>query len=52
MFSHLDSEDSKVIDLDYLLNLSRLDEVIKVLITISIKLEEAYYKEWSILTIV
>ena len=45
MFSYLDIEDSKVIDLDYLLNLSRLDEATKVLITISIKLEEAYYKE-------
>ena len=44
MFSYLDLKDSKVIDLNYLLNLSRLDKVTKVLIIISIKLGEAYYR--------
>ena len=52
MFSYLDSEDSKVIDLDYLFNLSRLDEVTKVLIVISIKLGEAYNKGQSILVLI
>ena len=45
MFSHLDQEDSKVTDLDYLLNIGRLDEATKVLTAISIRLGEAYYKE-------
>ena len=45
MFSRLDQADSKVTDLDYLLNKGRLEEVIKVLTTISLKLGEAYYQE-------
>jgi len=45
MFSHLDLEDSKVTDLDYLLNKGRLQEVIKVLTAIGIKLGKAYHQE-------
>ena len=52
MFSYLDSEDSKVIDLNYLLNFSQLDKVTKVLIVISIKLREAYNKGQSILVLI
>lgn len=52
MFSHLGLEDSKVTDLDYLLNISRLDKATKVLTTISTKLREAYYKEQSALATV
>jgi Reverse transcriptase (RNA-dependent DNA polymerase) len=49
MFSRLDQADSKVTDLDYLLNKGRLEEVIKVLTTISLKLGEAYHQEQSTL---
>jgi hypothetical protein len=45
MFSHLDLEDAKVTDLDYLLNVGRLDEAITVLTAISTKLGEAYHEE-------
>jgi hypothetical protein len=51
MFSHLGSEDSKVTDLDYLLNIGRLAEATKVLTVISIKLGEAYHKERSALAL-
>jgi hypothetical protein len=45
MFSYLDPEDSKVTDLDYLLNVGRLDEAAKVLAAISAKLGEAYHEQ-------
>ena len=45
MFSHLDLEDAKVTDLDYLLNVGRFDEAITVLTAISTKLGEAYHEE-------
>jgi hypothetical protein len=51
MFSHLHPEDSKVIDLDCLLNVGRLDEATKVLTAISIKLRKAYHKEQSALAL-
>jgi hypothetical protein len=51
MFSHLGPEDSKVTDLDYLLNIGRLDEATKVLTAISIKLGEAYHEEQSALAL-
>ena len=51
MFSHLHPEDSKVTDLDYLLNVGRLDEATKVLTAISTKLGEAYHEEKSALTV-
>jgi hypothetical protein len=44
MFLYLNPKNTKVINLDYLLNISWLDKAIKVLITISIKLGEAYHK--------
>jgi hypothetical protein len=47
MFSHLDPKDAKVTDLDYLLNIGRLDEATKVLTAISIKLGEAYHEAQS-----
>jgi hypothetical protein len=47
MFSHLDPKDAKVTDLDYLLNIGRLDKAIKVLTVISIKLGKAYHKAQS-----
>lgn len=52
MFCHLGLKDSKVTDLDYLLNIGRLDEATKVLTAISTKLGEAYYKEQSVLATV
>ena len=45
MFSYLNLEDLKVTDLDYLLNISQLDEATKILTVISMKLGEAYHKE-------
>jgi hypothetical protein len=51
MFSHLDLEDSKVTDLDYLLNSNRLDEATRVLTVISTKLGEAYHEEQSALAL-
>ena len=45
MFSHLDLKDSKVTDVDYLLNKGRLAEATKVLLAISVKLREAYSQE-------
>jgi Reverse transcriptase (RNA-dependent DNA polymerase) len=45
MFAHLDPADSKVTDLDYLLNKGRLEEATKVLTAISIKLGELYRQE-------
>ena len=45
MFTHLDPADSKVTDLDYLLNKGRLEEATKVLTAISIKLGELYRQE-------
>ena len=50
MFSYLDLEDSKVTDLDYLLNISQLDKATKILTVISMKLGEAYHEEQSALT--
>jgi len=47
MFSHLEPQDRKVTDLDYLLNVGRLDEATKMLTAISTKLGEAYHKEQS-----
>ena len=48
MFSHLDLKDSKVTDVDYLLNKGRLAEATKVLLAIRIKLREAYSQEQQI----
>ena len=45
MFSHLDPQDAKVTDVDYLLNVGRLEEATKVLTAISIKLGDAYHQE-------
>ena len=45
MFSYLNLEDSKIINLDYFLNKSQLDKVTKVLTAISVKLGELYYQE-------
>ena len=45
MFSYLNLKDTKVTDLDYLLNIGRLNKAITVLITINTKLGKAYYKE-------
>ena len=45
MFIHLDLADSKVTDLDYLLNKGRLEEATQVLTVISIKLGELYRQE-------
>jgi hypothetical protein len=42
MFSYLDPKDSKVIDVDYLLNKGWLAKATKVLLVISVKLREAY----------
>jgi hypothetical protein len=47
MFLYLDPKDTKVTDLDYLLNIGWLDEATKVLTAISIKLGEAYHKAQS-----
>jgi hypothetical protein len=44
MFSHLNLKDTKVTDLDYLLNIGQLNKVTKVLIVISIKLGKVYHK--------
>jgi hypothetical protein len=44
MFSHFDPKDTKVTDLDYLLNIGWLNKVTKVLTAISIKLGKAYHK--------
>jgi hypothetical protein len=49
MFIHLDPADSKVTDLDYLLNKGRLEEATKVLTAISIKLGEPYCQEKLVL---
>ena len=49
MFTHLDPADSKVTDLDYLLNKGRLEEATKVLTAISIKLGELYRQEKLVL---
>jgi hypothetical protein len=51
MFSHLDPDDAKVTDLDYLLNSNRLDEATKALTAISTKLGEAYHEEHSALAL-
>ena len=45
MFAHLNLGDAKVIDLDYLLNIGRLNKATTALTVISIRLGEAYYKE-------
>lgn len=50
MFSYLDPRDSKVTDVDYLLNKGRLAEATKVLLAISVKLREAYCQEQQIST--
>jgi hypothetical protein len=47
MFLHLDPKDTKVTDLDYLLNISQLDKATKVLTAISIKLGDVYHKAQS-----
>jgi hypothetical protein len=44
MFLHLNPKNTKVTNLDYLLNISWLDKAIKVLTVISIKLGNTYYK--------
>jgi hypothetical protein len=44
MFLHLDLINAKVINLDYLLNIGRLNKATKVLTAISIKLGNVYYK--------
>jgi len=49
MFIHLNLADSKVTDLDYLLNKGRLKEATKVLTAISIKLRELYCQEKLVL---
>jgi len=51
MFSHLDPRDAKVTDVDYLLNMGRLDEATKVLTAISRKLGEAYHEEQAALAL-
>ena len=51
MFAHLNPKDSKVTDVDYLLNVSRLDEVTKVLTAISLKLGQAYHTEQLVIRV-
>jgi hypothetical protein len=47
MFSHLQLEDFKTTDIDYLLNKGRLKEGTEILTAISAKLDEAYHQEQS-----
>jgi hypothetical protein len=49
MFSHLQLEDFKTTNIDYLLNEGRLKEATEILIAISTKLEEAYHQEQLLL---
>jgi hypothetical protein len=45
MFAHLDPEDAKVTDIDYLLNQGRLKEATAILMAISMRLGESYSQE-------
>jgi hypothetical protein len=47
MFLYLNLKDTKVTNLDYLLNISRLNKATKVLTVISIKLGKVYHKAQS-----
>lgn len=49
MFSHLQLNDFKITDIDYLLNKGRLKEATRILAAISAKLDKAYHQEQLLL---
>jgi len=49
MFAHLQPDDLKTTDIDYLLNKGRLKKATEILTAISTKLNETYYQKQLLL---